>query len=91
MLPSTMLVVDFGVVKHWLRQFCARGYLAQDLQILLEQRRDDRKNVPCNSTNHLGTVCVLARALVVTAFDGYQALVDLTPFVSKRANGLPHD
>src|SRR5690349_8349848 len=89
-LSSAVLVMDFGIIKHWIWRFCGRGYFVQNLQIVLEQSVDDRNNLPCNAPHDLSPACVLACSLIVAAFDGDQTFVDLTPLTLFKPDGLPY-
>src|ERR1051326_3994728 len=83
MLPMHSRVVENGV---WC--LCPRGKLAHRFLILLEQGRDDRHHLPSNPANHFAPARVGARAFIVTAFDGDQALIDLGPF-AVHLDGFP--
>src|SRR5215471_4643124 len=78
-LPGSMLLMNLWIVELWLRRRHTRRQFCEQFLILLQQRKYDRNHLPCNTTNHLASGRVSARAVIKTTFDWNQAFVDLRP------------
>ena len=59
--------------------------------IVLEQRVDGRRDLAGDASHDLVLADILLLALVVTALDRHQSLLDMRPFTIRLLDGVAHD